>query len=231
MSRRKLDIETTEPTSSSISSKSDFGTAHHHEHMGSQPRQASVAAKLRNPLAGLSEEQVIADVDAWCVEKGLQEHQDAFRKGALIARVGQRDDGFEYVSQLSTEEKDLLRYELNHRWSQPFMLYFLVVLCAGSAIVQGMDQTAVNGAQVSWSSPRFCIIRMLISLGILFPRVQHWRGTGMASRPAKWRTIPLFLSYWLLVKRTAQQILWSSRNYLHLVHHIIHYWDMDGSCR
>ena len=28
------------------------------------------------------------------------------------------------------------------------MLYFLVVLCAGSAIVQGMDQTAVNGAQV-----------------------------------------------------------------------------------
>ena len=27
------------------------------------------------------------------------------------------------------------------------MLYFLVVLCAGSAIVQGMDQTAVNGAQ------------------------------------------------------------------------------------
>ncbi|OQO13302.1 hypothetical protein B0A48_01530 [Cryoendolithus antarcticus] len=27
------------------------------------------------------------------------------------------------------------------------MLYFLVTLCAGSAIVQGMDQTAVNGAQ------------------------------------------------------------------------------------
>ncbi|CAE6999298.1 hypothetical protein P3342_000997 [Pyrenophora teres f. teres] len=147
MSRRKPDIEATEPTTSSISSKSDLGNAQHQGRMGSHPRQASVAAKLRNPLAGLSEEQVIADVDAWCVEKGLHEHQDAFRKGALIARVGQRDDDFEYVNQLSTEEKDLLRYELNHRWSQPFMLYFLVVLCAGSAIVQGMDQTAVNGAQ------------------------------------------------------------------------------------
>lgn len=150
MSRRKPDIEATEPNfSSSGSSKSDFGATQHHEHTGSgQPRQASVAAKLRNPLAGLSEEQVIADVDAWCVEKGLQADQEAFRKGALIARVGQRDDGFEYVDQLSTEEKDLLRHEINHRWSQPFMLYFLVVLCAGSAIVQGMDQTAVNGAQV-----------------------------------------------------------------------------------
>ncbi|KAL1794093.1 hypothetical protein ACET3X_007514 [Alternaria dauci] len=149
MSRPKPDIEATEPTfSSSGSSKSNFGTSQHHEHtVPGQPRQASVAAKLRNPLAGLSEEQVIADVDAWCVEKGLQADQDAFRKGALIARVGQRDDGFEYVDQLSAEEKDWLRHEINHRWSQPFMLYFLVVLCAGSAIVQGMDQTAVNGAQ------------------------------------------------------------------------------------
>lgn len=151
MSRRKPDIEATEPNfSSSGSDKSDFGAGQHHEHAGAAPqRKASVAAKLRNPLAGYSEEHVLADVDAWCVEKGLQEYQDEFRKGALIARVGQRDDGFEYVNQLSTEEKDWLRHEVTHRWSQPKMLYFLVVLCAGSAIVQGMDQTAVNGAQVS----------------------------------------------------------------------------------
>lgn len=150
MSRRKPDIEATEPTiSSSGSSKSDFNTAQHHEHTVVQHRQASVAAKLRNPLAGLSEQQVLADVEAWCTEKGLQSELEAFRKGALIARIGQREDGFEYVDALSTEEKDVLRHEINHRWSQPFMLYFLVVLCAGSAIVQGMDQTAVNGAQVS----------------------------------------------------------------------------------
>lgn len=151
MSHRKPDIEATEPTeptvSSSGSSKSDFNTTQHHEHAGVQHRQASVAAKLRNPLAGLSEEQVLADVESWCTEKGLQQDLDAFRKGALIARVGQREDGFEYVDSLSTEEKDVLRREISHRWSQPFMLYFLVVLCAGSAIVQGMDQTAVNGAQ------------------------------------------------------------------------------------
>ncbi|KAF2134444.1 MFS sugar transporter-like protein [Dothidotthia symphoricarpi CBS 119687] len=153
MPPQKLDIEATEPTISSPgnSSKSDLGFTDHIDDASRRPSQAqqpSVATKLRNPLAGLSEQAVIADVDTWCVEKGLQEYQDVFRKGALIARVGQRDDGFEYVGQLSAEEKDLLRHEVTHRWSQPKMLYFLVVLCAGSAIVQGMDQTAVNGAQL-----------------------------------------------------------------------------------
>jgi hypothetical protein len=164
MSRRKPDIESTEPEfSSSVgSSKTNLGTTQHNENADgsrashtSLPRQASVAAKLRNPLAGLTEQQLLTDVDTWCVEKGLQEHQDSFRKGALIARVGQREDGFEYVDQLSTEEKDILRHEIQHRWSQPFQLYFLVVLCAGSAVVQGMDQTAVNGAQVC--SPSFLL--------------------------------------------------------------------------
>ena len=100
----------------SNSSKTDLNSAHHTEHVSppsqnETARRASVAAKLRNPLAGLTEEQVIADVDAWCVEKGLTEHQDAFRKGALIARMGQRDDGYEYVSQLSEEEKNIFRNE------------------------------------------------------------------------------------------------------------------------
>ncbi|KAF2008435.1 plastidic glucose transporter 4 [Aaosphaeria arxii CBS 175.79] len=111
-------------------------------------RHISNAALLRNPLAGMTEEALLADVDAFVEEKGLSAHRDAFRKGALIARVGQREDGFEYVTQLSEDDKKVLRHEIAHRWSQPFMLYFLVVLCAGSAIVQGMDQTAVNGAQL-----------------------------------------------------------------------------------
>lgn len=111
-------------------------------------RKASVAARLRNPLTGMSEEECIADVDQWCEDKGLSQHQAVFRKGALLARVNQRSDGFEYVNALSEAEKEALRDEVKNRWSQPFMLYFLVVLCAGSAIVQGMDQTAVNGAQV-----------------------------------------------------------------------------------
>lgn len=112
-------------------------------------RQPSVSAQLRNPLAGKTEADVLRDVDHFVTEKGLDQFRDDFQKGALLARVVNREGGFEHVAQISEQEKDILRYEQTHRWKQPFMLYFLVVLCAGSAIVQGMDQTAVNGAQVS----------------------------------------------------------------------------------
>lgn len=137
------------PPFSSASSSADDGIRHV-EH-DDPPRQPSTSALLRNPLAGRTEEDVLAEVDLWVEEKGLQDSRESFRKGALLARVQQRDDGFESVSQLSESEKELLRHEVKHRWSQPFMLYFLVILCAGSAIVQGMDQTAVNGAQVGFS--------------------------------------------------------------------------------
>lgn len=155
MPNQKLDIEATDGATPSNSSKPSLNDTQFTEDarvrrgsVTSAARKASVAALLRNPLAGMSEEEVLRDVDAWVNEKGLTEYQDEFQKGALIARVGQRDDGFEYVNQLNDDEKSLLRHEMTHRWDHPFMLYFLVVLCAGSAIVQGMDQTAVNGAQV-----------------------------------------------------------------------------------
>lgn len=106
-------------------------------------RQPSVAALLRNPLAGMSETEVLKDVDTFIDSRGLQDQRDTFHKGALLARVQQREDGFEYVDTISEDEKEILRRERTHRWSQPFKLYFLVVLCAGSAIVQGMDQTGM----------------------------------------------------------------------------------------
>ena len=143
-------IPSSEATSSSSSSTTpgkQSGSAVHEEERGTsyKGRQPSVSALLRNPFAGKTEEDVLDDVDAFVEDKGLQDERETFRKGALLARVSHRVDGFESVKQLSEEEKDLLRHETSHRWSQPFMLYFLVVLCAGSAIVQGMDQTAVNG--------------------------------------------------------------------------------------
>jgi len=131
---------------SSVSS----ATAHdEHGQRRRSTRQPSVAALLQNPLSGMTDGDVVEDVDAFVDARGLQEHRDVFHKGALLARYQQREDGFEYIDKLTEEDKEILRYEMSHRWHQPFRLYFLVVLCAGSAIVQGMDQTAVNGAQVS----------------------------------------------------------------------------------
>ncbi|KAF6811763.1 MFS myo-inositol transporter [Colletotrichum sojae] len=109
--------------------------------------QATTAAKLRNPLAGFTHDELIKDVDGFTETYGLTEHREDFRKGALLAQVINRPGGFETVPGLTDDEKAVLRKEVNHRWAQPFQLYFLCALCAGSAIVQGMDQTAVNGAQ------------------------------------------------------------------------------------
>lgn len=114
----------------------------------STTRRSSVAALLRNPLTGMTEGEVLQDVDAFVEDKGLQEYRSSFHKGALLARVQQREGAFEYVDTLTEDDKEVLRHEKSNRWSQSFGLYFLIILCAGSAIVQGMDQTAVNGAQV-----------------------------------------------------------------------------------
>ncbi|OJJ06615.1 hypothetical protein ASPVEDRAFT_140116 [Aspergillus versicolor CBS 583.65] len=100
--------------------------------------------KLHNPLAGLTREQLLDDVERFAASKQLEHILPDLRKGALIA---QDPKLFETLDDLSEEEKELIRREKTHRWSQPFMMYFMTILCAGSAIVQGMDQTAVNGAQ------------------------------------------------------------------------------------
>lgn len=110
-------------------------------------RRASTAALLRNPLAGMTTEEILADVDTFCEEHNLVDQREHFRKGALLAQVANTPGAYEHIDSITEEERVVLRREESNKWSQPFALYFLCTLCAGSAIVQGMDQTAVNGAQ------------------------------------------------------------------------------------
>ncbi|KAH7022381.1 hypothetical protein EDB80DRAFT_7291 [Ilyonectria destructans] len=115
---------------------------------GKTPGSKTTTALLQNPLAHMNHDDITADVDAFVVAKGLPDYRDVFRKGALLAKVHNSPDGFETLPELSENDKEILRYENEHRWSsQPKMLYFLCALCAGCAIVQGMDQTVINGAQ------------------------------------------------------------------------------------
>lgn len=106
----------------------------HSEHA---TKGTSVQRKLKNPLEGLTEDEVIADVDRFVESRGMQEHRDTFRKGGLVARVQYEQSGFEKIGLLNDGDKQILRDEVNHKWRHPFRLYFLCVLCAGSAIVQG----------------------------------------------------------------------------------------------
>lgn len=106
-------------------------------------------AFLQNPLAHMSNAEIIADADVFVEANGLVEYRDVFRKGGLLAKTHNQADGFEKLTELTDDDKGVLRFEARNHWkSSPRKLYFLCALCAGCAIVQGMDQTVINGAQV-----------------------------------------------------------------------------------
>lgn len=85
--------------------------------------QNAINAMLENPLAGKSRESVIRDARRFARDHGMAEYEEDFVKGALVARD---PDNFENIPELSEEDKAALRFEITHKWRQPFMLYFLV---------------------------------------------------------------------------------------------------------
>jgi len=135
--------------------KAGFATGH--EVIEESPvRQSSVAdinlnknldAKISNPLADISRENLLRDVEHFAQEKGLSDSVELLKKGALIA---QDPANFESLEILSEDEKETLRYENAHKWSHPPLLYFTIILCSIGAAVQGWDQTGSNGANLSF---------------------------------------------------------------------------------
>ena len=85
--------------------------------------QNAINAMLENPLAGKSRESVIRDARRYARDHGMAEDEEDFVKGALVAR---EPDNFENIPELSEEDKAALRFEITHKWKQPFTLYFLV---------------------------------------------------------------------------------------------------------
>jgi hypothetical protein len=121
--------------------------------------QNALNAMLENPLAVKSREAVISDARVFAHEFGMGEDEDYFVKGALVAR---NPNDFEDIAELDEEDKIALREEITHKWKQPFTLYYLVgiscsvselisVMCSMAAVVQGMDETVVNGAQLFYT--------------------------------------------------------------------------------
>ncbi|KAJ5622716.1 hypothetical protein N7528_005948 [Penicillium herquei] len=109
--------------------------------------QNNLSAKIKNPLADLTEEQVLRDVEEFSQKHQLLDILPELRKGALVAR----DPGnFESVPGLTETEVTALRDEVLHRWRQPRALYFTIILCSIGAAVQGWDQTGSNGANLSF---------------------------------------------------------------------------------
>ena len=95
----------------------------------------------------MTEDEMLRDVDAFAKENNFDEHLPLLRKGALVARD---PTNFANVPGITEAEKDAISKEVLHKWSQPKILYFTIILCSIGAAVQGWDQTGSNGANLSF---------------------------------------------------------------------------------
>ncbi|KAL4795583.1 hypothetical protein BDV19DRAFT_167127 [Aspergillus venezuelensis] len=134
--------ETVEPVSK-LSSDDDIAEKAHAQHIN---LNKNLSAKVKNPLADLTEAQVLRDVEEFAQEYELNDILPDLRKGALIARD---PDNFRSVAGITPEETEVIHNETAHKWRQPRALYFSIILCSIGAAVQGWDQTGSNGANLS----------------------------------------------------------------------------------
>ncbi|KAL2375268.1 hypothetical protein RJ035_001314 [Blastomyces gilchristii] len=108
-------------------------------------------AKLANPLAGLSHSTLMKRGGRYARQHQIGDEEDirAFELGAVLAQAPEK---YESVEGLTEKEMKVLREEFTNRWSQPRLMYLVIVLCSLSAAVQGMDESVVNGAQIFYKS-------------------------------------------------------------------------------
>lgn len=109
----------------------------------------NINAKLANPLQGYSYAELKKMGRDYAYEHALAEEEDvrALELGAMLARDPEKIDHMRQYG-LTDTEHEVLRKEFINRWSQPKLLYLVIVLCSTCAAVQGMDETVVNGAQL-----------------------------------------------------------------------------------
>ncbi|KAK4201686.1 hypothetical protein QBC40DRAFT_347615 [Triangularia verruculosa] len=109
---------------------------------------ANLEARIRNPLEGIPRDQLMQRVETFCEEKGLTQHVELFRKGALVAQNPDEYDRIIGTEALNEDEKKALRDEVEHKWRLPAKLFLTIATCSIGAAVQGWDQTGTNGANI-----------------------------------------------------------------------------------
>lgn len=87
------------------------------------------------------------DVENFASQNGLEDILPLLRKGALVA---QSPHAIEQIPELDEDEREAFRREVTHKWRQPKILYFTIILNSIAAAIQGWDQTGSNGANLSW---------------------------------------------------------------------------------
>ncbi|KAK0214353.1 hypothetical protein IW262DRAFT_1450103 [Armillaria fumosa] len=107
----------------------------------------NVNARIQNPLHGIPQDKLLAQVEEFTREKDFDEYIETFKKGALLA---QRPGEFETLPLLDEADREAIRREKTYKWSQPKDLCITIIMCSLAAVVQGWDQTSSNAANLSF---------------------------------------------------------------------------------
>lgn len=96
-------------------------------------------AKLANPLAGYSHDDLRKKGINFAINHQMGDESDirAFELGAVLAQAPER---YANVQGLTAPEKQILQHEFSNKWSQPWTMYLVIILCSLSAAVQGMGK-------------------------------------------------------------------------------------------
>lgn len=77
----------------------------------------------------------------------MMDKLEVMKKGALVA---QAPNHIHSISELTNDDIGILERESKYKWRQPYMLYFLTIMCSLGAATQGMDESCNNGAVAYW---------------------------------------------------------------------------------
>ncbi|KAG6029718.1 hypothetical protein E4U40_000385 [Claviceps sp. LM458 group G5] len=108
----------------------------------------NLQAKIRNPLQGISRDQLMQDVESFAQQRGLQGQTAILRKGALVAQDPSNIQSIDGPEKLTARELEVLHEEVTHKWRMPLRLFLTIFTCSIGAAVQGWDQTGSNGANI-----------------------------------------------------------------------------------
>jgi hypothetical protein len=92
-------------------------------------RRQDASARMENPLAGLSRDEITKLAEEFCAKHGFIDDEDrrVFRLGAAIAG---KDFQWDTIEGLRDDERLALRTEVDHKWrANPKKLYGVIVVC------------------------------------------------------------------------------------------------------
>lgn len=104
-------------------------------------------AKLANPLAGFTHDELKKQGLRFSITHQVGDEEDirAFEMGAVLAQAPEK---FEEIEGLTEDELQVLRQEFTNRWSQPPLMYVVIMICSICAAVQGMGQFSISLASL-----------------------------------------------------------------------------------